>query len=36
MDKERNDQIHAKGFNMSNYMSIDPEVEYKRIKVGVT
>ena len=34
----RNDQIHKKGFAMGGYQSysvIDPEVEYKRIKVGV-
>ena len=35
MDKERNEQIHAKGFNMSNYTTSDPDGEYKRIKVGV-
>ena len=35
MDKERNEQIHAKGFNMSNYITSDPDGEYKRIKVGV-
>ena len=35
MDKERNEQIHEKGFNMYNYITSDLDGEYKRIKVGV-
>ena len=33
---ERNEQIHAKGFDMTRYDSFDNGLDYKRIKVGVT